>query len=297
MLSKLGYFARETLISLRRNLLMTLAGIITVTVSLSVLGTALLVSRLVDHGTAKWKHGVKFEVFMNTEASQNQIDGVRIALEDAVRSHQVKSYQYINKEQAFALYKSYTKADPSLYQDITADALPSSFRVAPTKAEQTNTLAAQFRTLPGVQDALTPEKALKTIFSVTNWIKRAFTIAFVLLLAAALFLIVNTVRLATYARRREIEVMKLVGASNWFVRVPFLAEGLVQGIIGAGIAFSVVYFLKVRLSSALRGGSNFVQTFYLTTHDAWSIGLLVLLLGALIGVGASAVGLRKFLDV
>ena len=297
MFAKLRYFGRETLISLRRNLLMTLAGIITVTVSLSVLGTALLVSRLVDHGTAKWKHGVKFEVFMNVDATQSQIAGVRSALDDAVTSKRVRTYQFLNKEDALNEFKRLTQNNPSLSEGIDAQSLPPSFRVAPTKAELTKVLAAQYETLPGVATVDTPEKALKSILSVTNWIRRAFTIAFVLLLAAALFLIVNTVRLATFARRREIEVMKLVGASNWFVRIPFLAEGLVQGVIGAGIAFGVVYFLKVRLSGALRGGSHFVQAFYLTNADAWSIGFLVLLLGALIGVGASAVGLRRFLDV
>ncbi|MBV8952464.1 MAG: ABC transporter permease [Actinobacteria bacterium] len=297
MMAKLRYFARETLISLRRNLLMTLAGIITVTVSLSVLGTALLVSRLVDHGTAKWKHGVKFEVFMNVDATQGQVDGVRQALDEAVSTKRVRSYQFLNHQDAMNEFKRLTQGNPSLSEGIDPSSLPESFRVAPVKAELTKTLAAQYNVLPGVQEVDTPEKALKSILSVTNWIRRAFTIAFVLLLSAALFLIVNTVRLATFARRREIEVMKLVGASNWFVRIPFLAEGLVQGVIGAGIAFGVVYFLKVRLASALRGGSKFVQAFYLTNHDAWSIGLLVLLLGALIGVGASAVGLRRFLDV
>jgi cell division transport system permease protein len=297
MMAKLRYFARETLISLRRNLLMTLAGIITVTVSLSVLGTALLVSRLVDHGTAKWKHGVKFEVFMNVDATQGQIEGLRSALDEGVTSKQIRSYQYLNKNDALNEFKRLTQNNPSLSEGIDAAALPASFRVAPIKAELTKSLAQQYQTLPGVYQVDTPEKALKSILSVTNWIRRAFTIAFVLLLAAALFLIVNTVRLATFARRREIEVMKLVGASNWFVRIPFLAEGLVQGVIGAGIAFGVVYFLKVRLSGALVNGSGFVRTFYLTSSDAWSIGFLVLLLGALIGVGASAVGLRRFLDV
>jgi cell division transport system permease protein len=297
MFGKLRYFARETLISLRRNLLMTLAGIITVTVSLSVLGTALLVSRLVDHGTAKWKHGVKFEIFMNVDASQNQITAVQAGVDDAVKAHRIRSYQYVNKDEALQLFKKLTQSDPSVSEGVGADALPASFRVAPIKAELTKSLAQQFEALPGVYKVVTPERALKSILSVTNWIRRAFTIAFALLLAAALFLIVNTVRLATFARRREIEVMKLVGASNWFVRIPFLAEGLVQGFIGAGIAFGVVYFLKVRLAGALRSGSQFVQAFYLTNQDAWSIGFLVLVLGALIGVGASAVGLRRFLDV
>src|ERR1700687_4522514 len=133
MLSKLGYFARETLISLRRNLLMTLAGIITVTVSLSVLGTALLVSRLVDHGTQKWKHGVKFEIFMTVDPTQNQIGGVRAALDEAVAGKRIRSYQYLNKEDALNEFKRLTQNNPSLSEGIDAQALPPSFRVAPAK--------------------------------------------------------------------------------------------------------------------------------------------------------------------
>jgi cell division transport system permease protein len=117
------------------------------------------------------------------------------------------------------------------------------------------------------------------------------------LLASSLFLIMNTIRLATYARRREIEVMKLVGASNWFVRVPFMAEGLVQGAIGAGLAFGVIFGLKVVLSNFVANrGAALWRGFYLLNWDAIQIGFFVLLLGALIGMVGSAIGLRRFLE-
>ena len=103
---------------------------------------------------------------------------------------------------------------------------------------------------------------------------------FVLLLAASLFLIVNTIRLATFARRREIEVMKLVGASNWFVRIPFMLEGLVQGVIGAAFAFGAVYGLKEVVTNAISRNSDFSRGFYLGNSDAITIGIYVLLLGA-----------------
>ena len=104
------------------------------------------------------------------------------------------------------------------------------------------------------------------------------------LLASSLFLIVNTIRLATFARRREIEVMKLVGASNWFVRIPFMAEGLVQGAIGAGLAFGLVFGLKVVLSGFVEDrGAALWRGFYLVNGDAFAIGFFVLLIGAVIG--------------
>ena len=101
---------------------------------------------------------------------------------------------------------------------------------------------------------------------------RFFVLAGVLL-ASSLFLIVNTIRLATFARRREIEVMKLVGASNWFVRVPFMAEGLVQGAIGAGFAVGLVYFLKWIITNLLKNQHNLLQPFYASSHDVFVIGI------------------------
>ena len=105
--------------------------------------------------------------------------------------------------------------------------------------------------MPGVEGINTPGEAVKTLLDVTRWMRWSFFVLAGVLLASSLFLIVNTIRLATFARRREIEVMKLVGASNWFVRVPFMAEGMVQGAIGAGLAVGLVYGLKALITKLL----------------------------------------------
>jgi cell division transport system permease protein len=137
------------------------------------------------------------------------------------------------------------------------------------------------------------------MLSATRIIRYVFFAMAAVLLASSLFLIVNTIRLATFARRREIEVMKLVGASNWFVRVPFMAEGLVQGAIGAGISVGLVYVLKNVLADLLRGRTattGLFRGFYLTNADAFGIGIIVLLIGGLIGIVGSTIGLRRFLE-
>lgn len=294
MFTRFGYFARETLVSLRRNLLMTLAGIITVAVSLCVLGSALLMSTLVNHGTQKWKDGVEFEIFMNVKATDAQISAVQNALKD---DKDVRSWRYLTKRDAYAEFKRLFQNQPDLVQTTPPDALPSSFRVAPIRAELTKTVADRYQSQPGVDEVKTADKAVKKLLSATSWIRTAFVMIFVLLLAASLFLIVNTIRLATFARRREIEVMKLVGASNWFVRIPFMLEGLVQGVIGAALAFGAVYGLKEVLTGAISRNSDFSVGFYLTNGDAYRIGVLVLVVGALIGVFGSIVGLRRLLEV
>jgi cell division transport system permease protein len=296
-MSRLGYFFRETLISLRRNLLMTLAGIMTVAISLFLFGGIALLNRLVEHGTSRWSKGVELEVFMNVNATQGQIDDVRTQLSD---SKDVKSFRFLDKNDAYKEFKRIFKDSPDLVKNVTPGALPTSFRITPNDAKDTETIANRFETRSGVDQVVTAEEQIKKLLTAARIIRFVFWAMAGVLLASSLFLIVNTIRLATFARRREIEVMKLVGASNWFVRIPFMAEGLVQGAIGAGISFGLVYVLKVVLHNLTSNPNSTKQTlftgFYVTNADAITIGFLVLLIGALIGVVGSMIGLRRFLE-
>jgi len=294
MFSRFGYFARETTISLRRNLLMTIAGILTVAVSLALFGGIMLLSKWVDHGTQQIKGGVRLEIFMTVNASEDQIADVDAALG---ADPQVKSFRYLDKEAAYEEFKRIFRKDPDLVKNVDADALPTSFRVVPLEAEFTEKIQKRFEPLAGVDDVATPDEALRGLLSATNTARLIFIGLSLVLLLSSLFLIVNTIRLATFARRREIEVMKLVGASNWFVRVPFMAEGLVQGLIGAGLAVGVVAALKVGFDSWFDDPDGFFRQFYVTSSDAFQIALLVLFLGVLIGLLGSMIGLRRFLRV
>jgi cell division transport system permease protein len=294
-LSRFSYFTRETFISLRRNLLMTIAGIITVAVSLFLFGGIRLVQTTVDHGTSKWKHGVELEIFMKPDAPASEVDAVRTGL-DADKAKLVKSYRFLNHDAAYSEFKKIFRDQPALIESTTPDVLPESFRVSPQRAEQTQLVADEYKNQPGVDTVVTAQEQVKRLLSATRWINLVFTAIAIALLASSLFLIVNTIRLATFARRREIEVMKLVGASNWFVRVPFLAEGLTQGAIGAGIAFGFLYGLKVVIANLVKNRTDILQSFYVTNSDAIRIGILVLFIGAAIGTVGSAIGLRRFLE-
>ena len=296
-MARLAYFIRETWISLRRNLLMTIAGIITVAVSLTLFGGIWLLQKMVDHGTSRWKNGVELEIFMNVDAPQQQIDDVDAALQELVDDGQVKRFTFLSKDDAFQEFQRIFHDQPALVESTTPDALPTSFRVAPAEAELTEDIQQLFSARPGVDEVLTAQEQIDRIIEVTRYVRLAFIAMAIALLASALFLIVNTIRLATFARRREIEVMKLVGASNWFVRIPFMAEGLVQGIIGAGLAFGAVFGLKVVLADFVQNrGAGLWQGFYLANWDATSIGVFVLLIGAVVGVGGALIGLWRFLD-
>jgi cell division transport system permease protein len=293
---RVGYFLRETIVSLRRNLFMTLAGIITVTVSLFLFGGVMLVSTMVDHGTARWKNGVELEVFFKTEATDQQIQDVQDELA-AKQSPDVKRYRFLSKNDAYQEAKRIFHDQPDILANVDPNSLPASFRVVPKKADLTEEIAARFRGRPGVDSVLTAEKQVHDMLHGIRIVRLIFFAASTALLASSLFLIVNTIRLATFARRREIEVMKLVGATNWFIRVPFMLEGFIEGAVGAAVAFGLLFALKSGALDRLGNNHNLLQHFFVTNSDTVGIGLEVVVIGALVGAVGSAIGLRRFLEV
>jgi len=299
MWTRISYFSRETLVSLRRNVLMTIAGIATVAVSLSLFGGILMLSKWVDHGTERIKGGVTLEIFMKTNpnATEQQVRAVQDQLDgDKGPKGNIKSYRHLSHQDAFEEFKRIFRRNPDLVNSIRPQDLPESFRVVPKKAELTETVKSEFETVQGVDSVETPGEALKGLIDVTNTVRWIFVAISLVLLASSLFLIVNTIRLATFARRREIEVMKLVGASNWFVRIPFIAEGMVQGIVGAGLAIIAVASLKhFGFDQAFNDRHSFFSEFFVTTADATFIAFLVLAIGIVIGVIGATIGLRRFL--
>ena len=294
MMGRFGYFARETWVSLRRNVLMTTAGVITVAVSLCVLGGALLMTRLVEHGTAKWENGVEFEIFMKPVATSSQVAAVQAQLKS---DPDVKTYKYLSHEDAYREFKRLFAGQPGLVSSTRAQDLPESFRVAPRTAKLSVTVGQRFASQPGVDEVNTAPESVKTLLSATSIIRLIFIVIFAMLLFASLFLIVNTIRLATFARRREIEVMKLVGASNWFVRIPFILEGMVQGVIGAFAAVGAVWVLQAVVTDGISQSDQFWRGWYVGPGDATQISIMVLVLGVGIGAIGAFVGLRRFLDV
>lgn len=291
---KLRYFTRETAISLRRNLLMTAAGVLTVAVSLFLFGGVLLLSRMVEHGTSRWKDDVELEIFMVSDATDGQVKAIEAELD---KSPDVRDFRPLTKQDAYEVFRRMFKDEPEVLENVDADILPRSFRVAPTDPELTEEIAARFVGRPGVDDVLTAKEQVDRVLSAIRWVRRLFFGIAAVQLASALVLIVNTIRLATVARRREIEVMKLVGATNWFIRLPYMLEGLAQGLVGASGAFVAIYVLKVILSNLVSGSKDLFNTFYLTDGDAFAIGFTILVIGALVGAIGSAIGLRRLMEV
>jgi cell division transport system permease protein len=292
---RFGYALRETFINLRRNLLLTTASMLTVAVSLSLVGAAFLVRYGVDNATQRWKGGVEFEVFLKTDASPDQAERIERELDN---SPDVATFHFVSQAENFQLFQELFADRPEFLENVTAETLPASYRVVPAIADANviKALGTRFDQEPGVLEVAFAYDTVDTVLRLSSGLQVGiFVVAAVLLMAAAL-LIFNTIRTAIFSRRREIEVMKLVGATNSFIRVPFMIEGLIQGLLGALTAYGLVYLLRNVAQDRIRN-LELLQGFLVSGGQVTTVGILLVALGAGIGAVGAGVAVTRFLDV
>jgi len=298
MAIKLDYVARETATNLTRNVTLTLASVLTVVVSLTLFGSAFMLNQGVNNANDRFKGGIEFIVYLQPDATQEVIDSVGKSLEE---NPDVDHAVFVNKDETLAEFQRLFKDSPQLLDTITADILPPSYRVAPKTQDPdvVQALGEVFKKKAGVYDVIFAFEVVKRIQETFNKIGVRFLVASGLLLLAALMLILNTIRVAMFARRREIEVMKLVGATNWFIRVPFIVEGIIQTLVGAAVAVASMTFVIRPFIDELSQDKvlPIFQGFVVTDANLLFTNLLVVAVAVVIGAIGSAVAVSRFLDV
>ena len=298
MAIRVGYVVKESVSNLRRNVLMTVTALLTVTISLGIVGAALLLRQGMDNYTIQFRSGIQLNVYMKPEATADQLAAVKREVEQLKSSGQVKSWTFVDKQAAFEEIKVLFSNDPESRDLFTsADQAPTSFRMTPKVAETIDTLGQRFEKREGVLQVRSNE-AIKTLLRITRVIQYTLLGVALALLVAAVLLILNTIQLAIFSRRREVAVMKLVGATNWFIRLPFMLEGLLQGLLGALVAFAAVYVGSDRIQSAIRNSpAGLFKQFSVSSGQIVGTGVFILLVGALVGAIGSALAVSRFLDV
>lgn len=296
MAMKLDYVSRETLSNLRRNLLLTTASMVTVAVSLSMVGVAFLLRYGVDNATERWKNGIEFEVFLNLDVSPAQKDRVARVLSE---NPDVKTVRFVGREEQNRLFRDYFANEPEYLENVKASDLPESYRVAPRvdDADVIRAMADRVDKEPGVKEVAFAQDAVDKALRTSRAMQVGMFVIAVLLFLASSLLIFNTIRMAIFARRREIEVMKLVGATNWFIRVPFMIEGLAQGVVGAVAAFGTIYFLEKPLGRWITDNFDQFNGFVVHRPEVLAIGFIVVVIGSALGAASSGVAVTRFLDV
>jgi cell division transport system permease protein len=293
MAANFDYVARETGSNLWRNRVMTVAAVLTVAVSLSLVGAALLLRQGVAHATTQWQHNVNVIVFLDPGISANQ---QRSMDQELTQLPYVRSCSF--RSQAYDFGEAKRLLDPEESQSLNVSTMPSSLRCALNNPNEAQTIAAQFDGRPGVYNqsgpgVVYPSQAIRNMENFTHWASWVAVGLAVILLLSALVLILNTIRLAIFARRREVSVMKLVGATNWFIRIPFMCEGLTQGLTGAVVAALVVYGLHVLMDQARTG---ILLQMHMSGGEVFVTNVVVVAIGLVVGTAGSAFAVRRFLD-
>ena len=278
------YAFKETFSNLWRNRMMTIAAILTVAVSLSLVGSALLLKQSAAQASAQWQQGTRVTVWMQPAASEGEISSIQGQLANLPI---VKNCVFYTQQQD---YQEAVQLLPrSESQVLTVADMPSSFRCVPVVPSDAFVVESTFSNEPGVYKVTAPEQQIRQMNKAIRVLQIVFLALAAVLLLSATVLILNTIRMAIFARRREVSVMKLVGATNWFIRIPYITEGFIQGLLGSLVAVGAV--------TALHVWYPLHNEFQLNTNALLGTNAVVLVVGILIGSVGSAIAIRRFLDV
>lgn len=295
-MSKIAFLVREALVNLRRNILVVTGAILAVFISLGLAFGALAVNELVRINTLAWQEGVHVIVWLNDAGR----DGVPADAHQALRSEvenwdEVERAIYVDKTAAYEEFQEIFANDPDMLEALeNPAALPTSIRIELNDIDLYQSVELRLQQQPqlvrSISSAAQEIEQISAVSRVLNFLGIGLAIV---LGASAVILIANTIRLAIYARRDEVSIMKLVGASNWFIRVPFLLEGLIEGLVGAALAVFSVWVAARNLAGAAEG----IRLINLQIPNPFFLrwGVVFLLFGAAAGVLGSILGLSRYL--
>ena len=299
---KPGMFFREALRSIRANAAISVAATVTALITVFILGafipSFMYVRSAVDAQTAK----VDVDVYIADTATVPQVNALREKLDGLRTDGTVAAVTYVSKDDALRIMKERLR-DPSVLDELPSNPLPAKFNVKPTEAENADVIVAAVKDDPALdptEGIVYPETTADRLLTAAKFVQWAGFALIGILLLAAVLLIGNTIRLSIFARRREVEVMRLVGATNWFIRWPFMIEGVICGLVGAVVAVAMLWGIKVGVVDAWAAGADSALTKTGSAAGTIAFPLLTLVLvgaGALLGAVGSGITLRRFLKV
>ena len=296
---RLSFFLREALRSLGRNAMPSFAAMATVLVTMLVLGVFIPIVQATTGAANEVRGRLLLDVYLKTSATETDAERVRQRL---METPNVKRVEYVSKEDA---YQEERRRNPEAYQLLGANPLPDTFRVTPQNPAQIDRIRDHLapvqpggaRTVvdPAIDQVKNRRDETEKILSATRVVKLTTALLAALLITASVLLIANTIRLSLFARRREVEVMKLVGATDWFIRWPFMIEGVVVGAVGGLLAVLLLAIGKVALIDPL--AADFALIAAPDTVNFVVLIVLVMVASVVVSTAGSGISLRRFLRV
>ncbi len=299
-MSKLPFFLGEAYRALRRNAAPSIAAVVTIAVTVLLVGVLVPVLEASGSKTNDVRDQLELKVFLFNDATQSEIDSLQTTIGDIPH---VEGVEYVSPAQALKILEERLE-DKSLLDELNSNPLPPAFNVKLDDPDNLESVQGALsppdssgkpQPISGAIDDIVTGEQTQAIRSVTGAVKIMLIAIAILLGIASLFLIGNTIRLSIYARRREVEVMQLVGATNWFIRWPFVIEGIVVGMVGSGIAVGIMIVAKAIIVDPLSDDLTLIDNF-----DTIAFGPLLasLVIGAMaLSALGSGVTLRRFLRI
>jgi cell division transport system permease protein len=302
---RLSYIAVEAYRGFRRNLLLAVSMVIIVAISLTLFGIALLAGKQVTLFGGYWSDKIEVSVFLAQDIAPEQRDAIGQQLRGQPA---VDTVYYESRQQAYERFRDQFKDSPDMVRNVSPDVLPESYRVKlkdPTQFAQVHDLFCSGRfndrgkevCNPGIDSVIDQKKLVERLFAVLNMLKNSFFVLAGVLGLAAVVLIAVTVRVAAFARRKETQIMKLVGASNTYIRLPFLAEGVVAGLLGTMVAFGLLRAGMFYLDRVRNQVSIFQVLPAVGMREFYSSCIVLLVLGVVASAVASLLALRKYVRI
>ncbi|MCX5779589.1 MAG: permease-like cell division protein FtsX [Firmicutes bacterium] len=293
-IKNIGYFFREALTSLSRNRLLSIATVSTMAISIFFLGVAVLLTVNADRFMNRLESDIEIVAFLNDSANKTQV----AAINDQIQALAgVQAVVFVYKDQALArIQDKFATDNYDLGKTLGKNPLPDTYEIKAQKPQDVPVLAGQIGTIPGVYKVSYGQGVVEKLFQVTKWVRIISVSLMGLLAMGSVFLIATTIRLSIYARRKEIYLMKLIGATDWFVRWPFFIEGVILGLAGALIAIGTLGVGYNSLVSSLATTLFFVP---LVQQQNLLINMYLSLLGAgaVLGILGTYISLNRFLDI
>ena len=288
------YFIREDFVSIRRNGLMSIAAISTVAISLLVLGLFLVLVFNINNMASMLESQVQITVYVKDEVSADKLTELKGQL---TKITGVTKVGFTSKEQAMKDFRKRLGEQKELLDSLgDVNPLPNSFAVHVDKPENLKSIAEKIRKLENIESMRFGQEIIEQLFKVTYFIRVGGLVLIVFLTFATLFIISNTIRLTVFARRKEVSLMKYVGATDWFIRWPFLLEGMMLGLIGGVVAFVLIGIVYSIIVEQIHSTLAFMPI--LPKQPLLSnVSILIVFLGMTIGATGSFISLKKFLKV
>jgi cell division transport system permease protein len=300
---RFSFFLGEAFGSMRRNWVMAMAAVITVFISTAILGAVLVTRDNLNQGATSLKNRVMIEVFIKDGVSPEQTQALERKIQGMA---DVKSYKYISKEEALRRFRE--RFGERIVANLPINPLPASYEIQVKNADRVDSVAEAFFTDPTVDNdpgthngVKYAKETVRKMLGTISLIEKGMWVTTGIFAAAAVLLISTTVRLSIFARRREVEIMRLVGATNWFIRWPFVLEGFITGLVGAVLAAAFVWVGNWGIASWIK--TSQIDFLSLRVYriwwqgGTWPLGLMptLAILGAFLGAVGSLVALRRYL--